>query len=204
MAHLVASQAVAGQPVAGQPVGHRPGQTSVVPPLTWEITPPVFTPGLGAMLRIGARAVPISQIRGFIGSDDREVDIKPALATLIVFGVAAMFFLLGVLDIGWRARFLVAFALFVGIALSALHDMAWLTTSGLYRVEVLTASGETLRYTTIEAAEQERLLAALDKALARPRAANDDVPTDLKPADLKPADALPPRRPHLRVSDLRA
>ena len=159
--------------------------------LSWEITPPEHTPGLGAMLRIGARAVPVSQIRGFIGSADREVDTKPALATLAVFGVAAMFFLLGVLDIGWRARFLAAFALFVGIALSALHDMMWLTTSGLFRVEVLTASGETLRYTTNDPTEQERFLAALDTAMARPRAANDDTLSE-------PA---PKRRPHIRIAE---
>ena len=172
----------------------RPSRTQparMTPPLSWELTPPEHTPGLGAMLRIGARAVPVSQIRGFIGSADREVDRKPALATLVVFGVAAMFFLLGVFDIGWRTRFLAAFALFAGIALSALHDMMWLSTTGLFRVEVLTASGETLRYTTIDAIEQERFLAALDKALMRPRAANDDAPSD----------AIAPRRPPIRMAE---
>lgn len=147
---------------------------TTTPPTTWEITPAEHTPALGAVLRIGARAIPLREVRGFIGSADREADMKPAYATLAVFGVAAMFFLLGVLDIGWRARFLAAFALFTGVALSALHDMAWLTTTGLYRVEVLTASGETLRWTTIDPAEQSRLLAALDRAIEKPRAANDD------------------------------
>jgi hypothetical protein len=164
------------------------------PPLSWEITAPEHTPGLGAMLRIGARAVPVSQIRGFIGSADREVDTKPALATLVVFGVAAMFFLLGVLDVGWRARFYAAFALFAGIALSALNDMLWLSTTGLFRVEVLTASGETLRYTTIDPVEQERFLAALDTVLARPCAANDDTPDTV----------MPPRRPNLRLAEASA
>jgi hypothetical protein len=132
------------------------------PPLTWEITPPEHTPGLGAML--------------------------------VVFGIGAMFFLLGVMDIGWRARFLAAFLLFAGIALSALHDMVWLTTSGLFRVEVLTASGETLRYTTIDGVEQERFLAALDTVLARPYAANDDTPDNV----------MPPRRPNLRLAEASA
>lgn len=136
-----------------------------LPRLTWEISPPEQTPGLGAVLRLGSRAIPVSDIRGVIGSSDREVDGKPALATLVVFGVVAMFFLLGVLDIGMRTRFLVASCLFGLIALSALHDLAWMTTSGLFRVEILSASGETLRYTTIDPAEQERLMTALDRAM---------------------------------------
>ena len=159
----------------------------VAPPLTWELSPAERTPGLGAVLRLGARAIPVSDIRGFIGSSDLEVDRNPAYATLAVFGVAALFFLLGVLDIGWRLRFLVAAVLFALIALSALHDMAWMTTSGLFRVEILTAHGETLRYTTVDPADHERLLSALDRALVKPRAANDDDPVEHAP---------PPR--HLR------
>jgi hypothetical protein len=144
--------------------------------LTWEVSPAERTPGLGAVLRLGARAVPVSEIRGFIGSADLEIDRKPALATLAVFGLAAVFFLLGVLDVGWRARFLAAAVLFGLIALSAMHDLLWMTTSGLFRVEILTGSGETLRYTTIDPAEQQRLMTALDRAMIRPRGANDDEP----------------------------
>jgi hypothetical protein len=155
--------------------------TARAAPLTWELSPPARTPGLGAVLRLGARALPVSEIRGFIGSSDLEVDKKPAFATLAVFGVAAVFFLLGVLDIGWRTRFLAASSLFGLIAVSALHDMVWMTTSGLFRVEILTASGETLRYTTIDPSDQQRLMAALDRAIARPRAANDDEPVDAVP-----------------------
>jgi Family of unknown function (DUF6232) len=150
-------------------------------PLSWELSPAERTPGLGAVLRLGARAIPVSEIRGFIGSSDLEVDTKPAFATLAVFGVAALFFLLGVLDIGWRMRFLAASVLFGLIALSALHDMVWMTTSGLFRVEILTANGETLRYTTVDPAEQARLMTALDRAIAQPRAANDDSPADVMP-----------------------
>ena len=150
-------------------------------PLTWELSPPERTPGLGAVLRLGARAIPVSEIRGFIGSADLEIDRKPALATLAVFGLAAVFFLLGVLDVGWRLRFLAAATLFALIALSALHDLLWMTTSGLFRVEILTASGETLRYTTVDPAEQQRLMTALDRAIIRPRAANDDEPNKVAP-----------------------
>jgi hypothetical protein len=140
---------------------------------TWEISPAERTPQLGAMLRLGARAVPISQVRGFIASADREADKKPAFAVLAVFGIAALFFLLGVVDVGWRARFLVAATLFACIALSAFHDMAWLTTSDVYRVEVLTAQGETLRYATVNAQEQEALLATLERLVTGPKADND-------------------------------
>lgn len=165
--------------------------TARAAPLTWELSPPERTPGLGAVLRLGARAIPLSEIRGFVGSSDLEIDRKPALATMAVFGVAALFFLLGVLDIGWRLRFLVASCLFGLIAVSALHDLVWMTKSGLFRVEILTTSGETFRYTTIDPAEQERLMAALDRAIIRPRADNDDQPNY---GVLPPVDGA--RQPH--------
>lgn len=144
------------------------------PARTWDVTPASRTPHLGAMLRVGARAVPLSDIAGFIGSADSETDKKPAFATLAVFGVATVFFLIGVLDLGWRTRFLAAAILFGFIAVSALHDMAWMTTSGIYRVEILTRSGETIRYATVDAADQHALLQALARHVTTPRAANDD------------------------------
>ena len=154
----------------------RPMQPSNAP--KWEITSAEQTPGIGAMLRLGARAVPLSEVRGFVGSADREADKKPAFMTMAVFGIAAVLVLLGVMDIGWRLRFLAAAILFGGIALSALHDMAWMTTSGLYRVEVLTASGETIKFATVDQAEQQALMAALDRHIVRNRAANDELMAD--------------------------
>jgi hypothetical protein len=139
---------------------------------TWEVTPAERTPHLGQMLRLGTRAIPVSQIRGFIGSADPEADKKPAFAIMIVFGIAAIFFILGVMDIGWRPRFLLAAALFGGIALSAFHDIAWLTTSAIFRIEVLTANGETLRHATINPVQHQALLAALERLVATPRPAN--------------------------------
>lgn len=127
----------------------------------WELTPARRTPQFGAMLRVGARAIPVTEIQGFIASTETTKDRRPAFATLAVFGVMALFFLLGVLDLGWRQRFLAAAILFGGIALAALHDMAWLTASGIHRVEILTRSGETIRYATVDPREQQALIGAL-------------------------------------------
>ncbi len=156
---------------------------------TWEVTTADRTPHLGPMLRLGSRAIPISQIRGFIGTADREADKKPAFAVMVVFGIAAIFFILGVMDIGWRPRFLVAAALFSGIAVSAFHDIAWMTTSTLFRVELLTTNGETLRHATIDLEQHQALLAELKRLVVTPRAANDTV---------KSADAPPPGHRHAR------
>jgi hypothetical protein len=167
-----------------RPTTHRPIAAHHNP--TWEITPADRTPQLGAMLRVGARAIPLNYVRGFIGSADGETDKKPAFAILAVFGIAALFFLLGVLDVGWRTRFLVAAVLFACIAISALHDLAWQTTSGIFRVEILTASGETIRYATVRQGEQQALLAALEQSMVRPKAANDDGQRPGLPATLQP------------------
>jgi Family of unknown function (DUF6232)/Sulfate permease family len=141
---------------------------------SWDVTPASRTPHLGAILRLGARAVPLAEVVGFIGSADRETDKKPAVATLAVFGIATVFFLIGVLDLGWRTRFLAAALLFGFIALSAFHDLAWQTTSGIYRVEILTRSGETLRFSTIDPNDQDALLQALSRNLPAPAGAANE------------------------------
>jgi hypothetical protein len=123
-------------------------------------------PILGPMLRLGPRAIPVSEIRGFLASADIETDKKPAFLAVGVFALIAFLFLIVVFDLGWRARFLAGAAVFGGIALSALHDLAWLTTSGLYRVEVLT-TGATIRFTTVDANEHARLLEALAAIVER-------------------------------------
>jgi hypothetical protein len=150
-------------------------RTAPRPDMSWELSPAVRTPHLGPVLRVGARAIPVRDITGYIGSADNDTDKKPAFATLAVFGLATMFFLLGVLDLGLRTRFLLGAVLFGIIGLSALHDLAWLTTSTIYRVEIHLASGEVVRYATIHQTKQAALLNALGmSALPRQAAANDD------------------------------
>jgi hypothetical protein len=145
------------------------------PDMSWELSPAIRTPHLGPVLRVGARAIPIRDIKGYVGSTDSDTDKKPAFAALAVFGIATLVFLLGVLDLGWRTRFLLAAVLFVTIAASALHDLAWLTTSTIYRVEIYLASGDIVRYATIDRIKYEALIDALGMtALKRQSAANDD------------------------------
>jgi Family of unknown function (DUF6232) len=153
----------------------------------WELTPAAWTPSLGSMLRVGARAIPVRDIRGFIGSADHDKDKKPAFAVMGIFGLVAVIFLLGVIDIGWRQRFLVGAIMFGLIAISALHDIAWQTLAGLYRVEILTANGESLSFTTVDAKEQAALLTVLEQVVARRHAANDDVASETLVPSLRPA-----------------
>jgi hypothetical protein len=152
----------------------------------WDVTSAAHTPALGPMLRIGARAVPVRDVCGVVGSAEHETDRNPAFVTLAVFGLIACVFLVGVADIGWRTRFLVGAVVFGAIGLAALNDMAWLTRRGIYRVEVLLHSGETLRYATIDVEDQQRLLTAVGRHLVRPTAANDEA----EPARTRPAPAL--------------
>lgn len=158
----------------------------------WEILPHGRTPAVGEMLRVGPRAVPASDIRGFVATTDRQSDKKPALATMVIFGGVGMLFLFGVIDIGMRARFLVAAILFGAIALSALNDMFWLTTTGIYRVDILTAGGKSVRYATVDPADHAALMAALGGIVGRNSATfapeMDDAAKPIVPA-------LPHREP---------
>ena len=158
----------------------------------WEILPSGRTPTVGELLRLGPRAIPVGDIRGFVATTDLEADKKPAIATMTVFGVIGMLFLFGVIDIGMRARFLVAAILFGSIALSALNDILWLTTSGIYRVDVLTAGGESVRFATVDPHEHAALMAALGGIVGRNSASN--APAEALAAVELPAGAMRSRR----------
>lgn len=119
------------------------------------------SPSVGALLRLDQRAVPVRDIRGFVATTDLGEKKRPAIIVMGVFAVIGMMFLFGVIDIGTRARFVVAAILFGSISLVAVNDMLRLATSGVFRVDVLTAAGETFRHVTADIDEHAALLAAL-------------------------------------------
>lgn len=128
---------------------------------SWELLAGGRAPSVGALLRLGQRAAPVSDIRGFVASTDLGEKRRPALMLMALFAGVGLLFLVGVIDIGLRARFLVAAILFGSIALIALNDMLRLASGGVFRVDVLTAGGETFRHATTDIEEHASLLAAL-------------------------------------------
>ena len=52
---------------------------------SWELVPAERTPMVGATLRLANRVVPVSEIRGFIASDEGGRDVRPAFVVLAVF-----------------------------------------------------------------------------------------------------------------------
>ncbi len=119
------------------------------------------SPSVGALLRLDQRAVPVADIRGFVATTDLGEKKRPAIIVMGVFAVIGMLFLFGIIDVGTRARFLVAALVFGSISLVAVNDMLRLATSGVFRVDVLTAGGETFRHVTAEIDDHAALLAAL-------------------------------------------
>lgn len=128
---------------------------------SWEILAGGRSPHVGALLRLGQRALPVGEVRGFVATTDLGDKKRPALAVMVAFALVGMLFLFGVLDIGMRGRFVVAAILFGSIALVALNDMTRLATSGVFRIDVLGANGETFRHVTADVEEHAALMAAL-------------------------------------------
>lgn len=138
-----------------------PGHFEPEKAVSWELLAGGRAPSVGDMLRLDRRAVPVADIRGFVATTDLGDKKRPALAVMAAFGVVGLLFLTGVIDIGTRARFLSAAILFGSIALVAVNDILRLATSGVFRVDVLTAGGETFRHATADIEEHAALLAAL-------------------------------------------
>lgn len=100
-------------------------------------------------LRIGARRVPVSDIRGVSREDVAERDDLGIVTTGILFVLMATIFTIGVIEAGWPERYLIG-AGFLGIFGAVSLVEGWFTPTIRYvRLKIETTGGERL-FTTAD------------------------------------------------------
>lgn len=125
----------------------------------WSLTGPA-----GDVLRIGARQLPLAEIRGFeIGVEDAR-DYQASLLNYSIYSMLAAVFLVLVVQAGWRERFLIATCFFALIAVSGLIDIGQANRIRLFRLRMRLVGGGTLDFVSAEAWEVEALAATLRQA----------------------------------------
>jgi hypothetical protein len=130
------------------------------------------------LLRLDHRAVPVSDIRGFVATTDHEPRRKTTMLLLGAFGLAGAAFLLGIVDTGMSGRYLGGAVVCVAVVIAALEEMMRLTTSGVFRIDILTSGGETLRHSTPDVDDHAALLAALGSIVGHNSASVWPVPSE--------------------------
>jgi hypothetical protein len=126
----------------------------------WEFldqTPDAPVPSI----RLGKTRVPVADIAAWRAERVVERDRRGAFLTAVVFGAGATVFMCGVFELGLRQRFLAGALLLGMIALGALIEAARVTRLDLYRIDVQTAAGRTITFTTANPNEMQAVMTAL-------------------------------------------
>ena len=130
----------------------------------WDITTDQVSGG-SPSLRIGQRRVQVANIQGISRVATQERDFLGSLLNYSAYLIVAGIFLVLVVQAGWRERFLLATIFFAVVGVTSLIDMGLSNRIRLYRLSITTRDGQILEFTTANASEADRLLAALNSLI---------------------------------------
>ncbi len=151
----------------------------------WELLASGRTPAVGTLLRLDHRAIPAAEIRGFVATTDHEPRRGLTMVLLGAFGIIGLGFMFGVVDTGMRGRFLGGAMVAVAIVVAAVEEMMRLTTSGVFRIDILTSGGETLRHSTPDVDDHAALLVALGSIVGHNSATVRSAPSEAANFDVQ-------------------
>lgn len=119
----------------------------------WEI--------VGERLRVGGRTIALGDIRSHSWSIINERDRDGYWLLVAVFCLVAWTCMFGVLEIGWRTRFLLGAGLAALIVVTAFEDIWRASRVELHEIDILLVSGDRLVFSTGDAREAGALATAL-------------------------------------------
>ncbi len=117
-----------------------------------------------ASLRLGPRVVLLSEVSSFVTAHSVRRDRKSALTTMMIFAVVAFAAMVVVTNFGGRWSLLLTAATFGLVALSAFDDMRRSVTVTIFSLDVVTRSGERVRYATPDLNELQRMVQSLQRS----------------------------------------
>lgn len=147
---------VADNSAAAVGVVRSPGKTTRRPIARHGLDPS------GQCLHIGVRTVPIADVTSYKAHGLSEKDLSTAFATIALFSGVAAIMVFAVVEIGWRAKFLLEGVLFGAIALCGVAEVFSARRSTLYTFDLKMRDGTQASFVTAEMSEALAIKAALD------------------------------------------
>lgn len=118
-------------------------------------------------LYVDTDALPLDTVRSYRASGLSEKDLSSAFATIAIFSLVSAVMLFGVVEIGWRANFLLEGALFGALAICAVAELFSARRQTLFTFDIETIDGKRATFVTANADEALTIKTVLDEALAR-------------------------------------
>lgn len=131
----------------------------------WAITYPSDDRSNG-VLRVGQQRLALTDVRSISRCASQERDFLGSLLNYSVYLSVAAIFLVLVVQAGWRERFLLGTVFFAIVGVTSLIDIGLASRLRLYRLTIEMIDGRMIEFTTADAAEADRLTAALATVVA--------------------------------------
>lgn len=119
----------------------------------------------GKVLHCGDMSVPLDAVAAYKADGVSEKDLSTAFATMSIFSAVAALMVIGVADVGWRARFLLEGALFGAIALCAGAEIFSSRRRTLYTFTLQLSDGRTASFVTADTVQARAVNAALAQTI---------------------------------------
>lgn len=116
----------------------------------------------GRTLHCGETSVPLEKVASYEVTGLSEKDLSTAFATIAVFSTVAALMTFGVLEIGWRTRFLFEGILFGAIGVCAVAELFSSRRQTLFTFELQLEDGRAVTFVTADAEQARRINRALD------------------------------------------
>ena len=114
-------------------------------------------------LRLGRRRVYLDEVAGFQAATHIDRDRHGQFLAFMVFALLAGIYVIGVVEFGWRTRFLLAAVVLFALSAMSFGEV-WFQTAKRYTVfNVHLRSGETIVFTTADANDAAALNAVLSR-----------------------------------------
>jgi hypothetical protein len=125
----------------------------------WDISP-----AAGGTLRIGSQHLLLAKVHGIAASAREERDFLGCLLNYSAYLIVAAIFLVLVVQVHWRERFLLGTLFFALVGFTSLIDI-WRTKGiRLYQLAITLTDGNSIIFTSVDPTEVDRLAAALRPA----------------------------------------
>lgn len=133
-------------------------------PLTFETAPAMWAieraAGGNAILRIGTRRIPVAAIRAVTREEVADRDVGGLVVMAGAFAFSAAIFVVGVIDIGWRTRFLLGAIILFGLAYMSLKESFGVQPVRYVRLRLALPEGDVV-FTTPDRADASALEARI-------------------------------------------
>lgn len=117
------------------------------------------------LLCLGSKTVHLADIHSFKVEECIERDVNGLLLAGAGFSIFGTIFLMGVIDYGWRERFLLGFVILLILGIASILEAPGINAARFQELTITTGDGRNVRFSCADVNEMARLTAFLQSVV---------------------------------------